>query len=82
MTIFQLRSVLKVITKERGGGGQKTPNFDYAIYGWSLSHENFLRKKRCQIKKWKTVFVSFLPTFLILSFVQITRQITSLNLKL
>jgi hypothetical protein len=33
MAIFSLRSVLKVITK--GRGGQKKPNLDYVIYGWS-----------------------------------------------
>ena len=45
MEIFLLRSVLKVITKGKGGG-QKTSSLDYVIHVWSLSQAQAPQAKR------------------------------------
>ena len=55
---FWLRSVLKVITKGRGG---KTSNLDYVIHGWSQSKADGDEFVEYQLYFISTVFLS-LPT--------------------
>ena len=53
---FRLRSVLKVITKGRGG---KTSNLDYVIHGWSQSKADGDEFVEYQLYFISTVFLSF-----------------------
>ena len=43
---FLFCSVLKIITKGEGRGGQKIQNLDYVIHGWSLTISSLISKSK------------------------------------